>query len=318
MAFKKIVVAGSSGNLADHVLKALLDCTTPKFDVTVLTRSNSGKKVSVPGARVVPVNYGDKADLAAAVSGADAIMNLVSGKVGGVVDKQLLEAAKETGVRRIFPCWCGMDVLHPSAVALFTRPDGSPLAPVVSPVQDARKFLALAEENSTVSFTTLIPSLFIDAALEGRFGTIEPQNRKITLFDDGKHHVTGSSLPFIGACFVAVLQMDEEKTKNKRIRVAEVRTSLKEIAETFEKVTKLEFEKVPVSIESMLAKRQKALEEGQIIPAFYTSLMTAVFNGSGAGDIEDGLQFDGDGFLTLKRKSIEELVTEAVAKVDIA
>ncbi|SCU79013.1 LADA_0A09186g1_1 [Lachancea dasiensis] len=317
MALRKIVVAGSSGTLADHVLGALLDSKTADFTVTVLTRRDSGKNVSVPGARVVQVNYDDKNELISAVADADAIINLVSGKVGSVVDLQLLDAAKKAGVRRIFPSSCGLDILHPVATSLLTRSDGSALGKGVAPIQNARMFLALGEENSSVSFTTLVPSIFLDAALEGRFGTIEPQNRKVTVFNGGEEYFTGCSLPFLGACFAAVLQMDEESTKNKRIRVAEVRTTLNEIVDTFEKVAKVPFEKVPASLEAVAAKREMLLSENQALPAFHLSLLISLFNGCGAGDIEDGLEFDGEGFLVGKRKSIEELVAEAVSKVKV-
>lgn len=37
-------------------------------------------------------------------------------------------------------------------------------------------------------------------------------------------------------------------------------------------------------------------------------------NGQGAEDIQEGLEFDGNGLLTLERKTIEELVAEAVEK----
>jgi uncharacterized protein YbjT (DUF2867 family) len=85
MAFKKIVVAGGSGRIANHAIPAIINSTDPKFDVTVLTRASNGSSLSIPGAIVVPVDYADHAALVNAVSGADAIVFLVSGQTNTAV-----------------------------------------------------------------------------------------------------------------------------------------------------------------------------------------------------------------------------------------
>ncbi|KAK5994198.1 Isoflavone reductase-like protein [Cladobotryum mycophilum] len=316
MQFIKIVVAGSTGYLADHAIPALLNSTKPKFDVTVLTRANSGKNPSLPGAKIIPIDYEDHAALVRAVTGADAIVSLVSGGANRLVDPNLLKAAQEAGVRRIFPSEYTLDVLHPKAVSLLS--EGGHWPDNVTPVNDARNFLALANQDGPTSFTTIVPAAFMDSWLEGEFGFFEPKNRKATVLDGGDHYFTGCSLPFLAASIVAILQMDEEATKNKRIPVAEVRTTMNEIVESYEEAMGAKFEKVPVTSQQLVDQRNDSLKTGNAFAALFVTIKIGAFDGSGAGDLKDGLQFDGDGFLAMKRKTLRELTAEAVEKIGIA
>ncbi|PTB76569.1 hypothetical protein M440DRAFT_1463224 [Trichoderma longibrachiatum ATCC 18648] len=122
MVFTKLVIAGSSGYVADYAIRAIMACTKPQFDVTILTRrKGSAESPSIPGARVIPVDYFDHDELVKAVAGADAILSFISGLASKVIDKLLLKAAQEAGVRRIFPSEYTLDILHPEAVKLLTE-----------------------------------------------------------------------------------------------------------------------------------------------------------------------------------------------------
>lgn len=162
MVFTKLVIAGSSGYVADYAIRAIMACTKPQFDVTILTRrKGSAESPSIPGARVIPVDYFDHDELVKAVAGADAILSFISGLASKVIDKLLLKAAQEAGVRRIFPSEYTLDILHPEAVKLLT--EGGDWPEDSSPVLTARKFLSLAEEDGPTSFTTLMPAAFMDS-----------------------------------------------------------------------------------------------------------------------------------------------------------
>lgn len=314
MPFTKLVIAGSTGRVADHAIRAILASTEPVFDVTILTRADSGKTPpSAPGAKIVPIDYSDHHALVRAISGADAILSFISGFPSKVVDLLLLKAAQEAGVRRIFPSEYTLDILHPNAVSLFT--EGGDLPEDISPVVTARKFLALADEGGPTSFTTLTPSAFMDGWLEGSFGSIDPKNRKVTAVDSGDHYFSGCSLPFLAAAIVAVLQMDEENTKNKRIPIAEVRATMNQIADTFDEVTGTKFERGRVTSQELIDQRNADLKAGNPFGAIFVTIHLAAFNGSGAGDLKDGLEFDGDGFLNVRRKTLKELCIEAAKKV---
>ncbi|KAL6903897.1 hypothetical protein GGI43DRAFT_399128 [Trichoderma evansii] len=314
MVFTKLVIAGSTGYVADHAIRAILASTKPKFDVTILTRADGGKAVaSIPGARIIPVDYNDHNGLVKSITGADAILSFVSGPPSKAIDRLLLKAAQEAGVRRIFPSEYTLDVLHPAAVSLLT--EGGSWPEDTSAVLTARKFVSLAEEGGPTSFTTLIPSAFIDSWLEGDFGSFNPKNRKVTVLDSGDHYFSGCSLPFIGAAIVAVLQMDEEKTKNRRIPITEVRATMNQIVDIYEELLGAKFQRDQITSQDLLNQRNADLAAGNSFAALFNSIIVGAFNGCGAGDLVDGLDFDGDGLLTIKRKTLKELTTEALKRI---
>ncbi|KAL7893226.1 hypothetical protein HDV63DRAFT_387524 [Trichoderma sp. SZMC 28014] len=314
MVFTKLIIAGSTGYVADHAIRAILASTKPKFDVTILTRADSGKTpASIPGAKLVPVDYNNHNELVKAITGADAILSFIAGPVSKAVDRQLLKAAQEAGVRRIFPSEYTLDILHPAAVSLLT--EGGNWPEETSPVITAQSFVSLADEGGPTSFTTLIPSAFMDSWLEGDFGLFDPKNRKITVFDGGDHYFAGCSLPFLGSAIVAVLQMDEEKTKNKRIPISEVRATMNQIVDTYEELLGVKFEKDQLTTQDMINKRNANLAAGNPFAALFDGIIIGAFNGSGAADPQGGLEFDGDGFLNVKRKTLKELTVEALKKI---
>ncbi|KAK1241010.1 hypothetical protein MKX08_000984 [Trichoderma sp. CBMAI-0020] len=316
MVFTKLIIAGSTGYVADHAIRAILASSKPKFDVTILTRAISGKApASIPGARVVPVDYNDHSGLVKTITGADAILSFISGPVSKAVDRLLLKAAQEAGVRRIFPSEYTLDILHPAAVSLLT--EGGNWPDDTSPVVTARKFAPLADEGGPTSFTTLIPSAFMDSWLEGAFGLFDPKNRKVTVFDGGDHYFAGCSLPFLGAAIVAVLQMDEEKTKNKRIPITEVRATMNQVVDAYEELLGAKLQKDQVTTQDLLNKRNANLAAGNSFGALFDSIIVGAFDGSGAGDPVGGLDFDGDGLLSVRRKTLKELTTEALKKIGV-
>ncbi len=314
MTFTKLVIAGSTGYVADHAIRAILASTKPKFDVKILTRAGTGKAAPLaPGAEIIAIDYNDHAALVRAVTGADAILSFISGPPSKIVDRLLLKAAQEAGVRRIFPSEYTLDILHPAAVKLLT--EGGDWPEDTSAVLTARKFVSLADENGPTSFTTLIPSAFMDSWLEGDFGSFDPKGHKVTVVDDGDHYFTGCSLPYLAAAIVAVLQMDEEETKNKRIPIAELRVTMNQVADMYELVGGHKIERSHDASQALLDQRNANLQAGQPFAALFVTIHLGAFNGSGAGDLREGLEFNGGGFLRMKKRSLKELTAEALAKV---
>ncbi|KAJ5140840.1 isoflavone reductase family protein [Penicillium atrosanguineum] len=316
MVFTKVIIAGSTGYIADPAIQAILASTDPVFDVTILTRAESRKSTNAPGAKLVPIDYYDHQALVRAVSGADAILSFISGAQAKAVDRLLLKAAQEAGVRRIFPSEYTLDILHPKAIPAFT--EGGNWPEETSPVVTARKFMDLANEGGPTSFTTIIPAAFMDGWLAGEFGSIDLKNRKVTAVDSGDHYFSGCTLPYLAAAIVAVLKMDEEKTKNKRIPITELRVTMNQIADTFEEVTGDKFERGLVISKELFDQRDTNLKAGNAFVALFTMVHMLAFNGSGAADMKDGLKFDGDGFLNLRKKTLKELCVVAVEKVGTA
>ncbi|PTB66635.1 NAD(P)-binding protein [Trichoderma citrinoviride] len=311
MVFTKLVIAGSRGYVADHAIRAIVACTEPVFDVTILTRIKvGGESVSIPGAKIIPVDYFDHNELVKAVNGADAILSFLSGFASKIIDKLLLKAAQQAGVRRIFPSEYSGDILHPEAVKLLT--EGGNWPEDSSPVLTARKFLSLAEDGGPTSFTTLVPGAFMDPWLEGAFGIFDPRHRKVTFVEGGENYFSGCSLPFLADAIVAVLQMDESKTENKRIPTAEVRATVNDIADMYEEILGEKFERIQVASRDLIDQRNANLQAGKPAEALALMIHLAALNGSGAADLVDGLNFDGDGLLRTQRKTLRQLTIEAL------
>ncbi|KAK4062846.1 hypothetical protein Trihar35433_8641 [Trichoderma harzianum] len=232
MGFNNIAIAGGSGNLGLAILRELLSSSDPVFNVTALTHSKSTTAASLVMAlglsstasnhlKIIWVDYNNEDNLMRALSGAEVVIATLAGHVALQINPLLLKAARKAGVRRYIPSQYALDVLHPKAVELFT--DGWPNA---FPVALARRYEALAEENGPISYTTVLPSMFIDVFLEtGLWGAYDIPNRRVVVVDDGTRFLTGCSTEFIAAAITAILKLPEDATENKRIPIAEIRTT---------------------------------------------------------------------------------------------
>ncbi|KAM0257008.1 hypothetical protein ACHAQJ_004601 [Trichoderma viride] len=227
------------------------------------------------------------------------------------VDPLLLTAAQEAAVRRIIPSQYTLDVLHPAAQALFQ--DEWPNA---FPIVAAQRYKMLAEASGPISYTCILTSMFLDVFLEtGLFGAYDIQGRKATLVDDGAALFTACSTDFIAASVVAVLKLPEEATRNKRIPIAEVRTRGNELVKTIEEVFRIKMNVQYKSGDEMRSERRNALAVGDSRTAYALTVAILAGDGSGPGNLTDGLNFDADGALVFHRRSLKELVLQAKQRI---
>lgn len=314
MAFHTIAVAGASGNLGVPVLRELLKSVDHIFEVVVLTRSSdrgtesflsaAGLSSSRNKPSIVTVEYDDHSGLVRALTGVDVLIATLPGAVFMKLDPLLLSAAQEAGVRRFIPSQYTLDVLHPTAQALFL--DGWPNA---FPVMAARQYEALADTTSPTSYTCIVTSMFLDVFLaHGQFGAYDIRGQKASLVDDGAGFFTACSTDFIAAAIVAVLKMPEEATKNRRIPIAEVRTTGNELVKSIEEVFDIKMDVQHKNSDQFLKERRDALAAGDVRAAYARSVMKLASDGSGPGDLVDGLKFDAGGTLTFRRRTLRELV----------
>ncbi len=112
--------------------------------------------------------------------------------------------------------------------------------------------------------------------------------------------------------------MDEEKTKNKRIPIAEVRATMNQIGDLYDEITGVKFARASVTSQELLDQRSENLKAGNSAMALLTTIHLSAFNGSGAADLKEGFEFDGDGFLKMKKRTLRELLVEALQKVGVA
>jgi hypothetical protein len=112
--------------------------------------------------------------------------------------------------------------------------------------------------------------------------------------------------------------MDEEKTRNKRIPITVVRATMNQATDMYEEIIDVKVERGRVSSQNLLYRRNASLEAGNFFNALFDAVIVGAFNGRGAGDLVDSLDFDGDGILNVKRKTPKGLTTEALKKVGFA
>lgn len=315
--FTSIVLAGASGSVGSPILRKLLASSSPKFQVTVLTRKDPSAaapkdhvkpEAETPSTyQIIPVDYEDHVSLVRALSGADVVISALASPVNQRIDQLLLRAAQEAGVRRIFPSEYTLDLLHPAAVAAFG--EDSPA------IQNARKFESLADDaNSVTSFTTIVTGMFTDLFFGGLLNIWNWTDLEVMSIDGGDKVFTTSSTDFIAACVVAVLKMDEEKTKNRRIRVAENQTTIQGITSVLEEVSGQRFKRVAKTSEELSKAKDEATRAGDFVMAYVNAVLRVNSDGSGPGNLEEGLEFGMDGPTYVPRRSLKELAQEVVSR----
>jgi uncharacterized protein YbjT (DUF2867 family) len=320
MVFTRICLIGATGNLGKHVLRHLQQSVSPKYEITILTRNDSNNSSSVPteslggNIKITKIsNYANHAELVHALAGIEVIISALNSVAAINVDVQLLEAGREAGVRRIFPSEYTLDVLHPAAVQFMGEDHPR--------VVHARRFFDTLIENEkegedgAISATTMVSGMFLDLAMQD----FDVRNKKAMLIDGGDVVATGSSSDFIAACLVATLKMPEDETRNKRIRIAEVKYTARQILGALEEVTRQNFSVVDVPNQVakegyQAARKQKLIRETFVLPVgiLNFSAVDDDHTPCGAGLLEDGLVWNAGSFLTYKRKSLLEIAKQAL------
>lgn len=317
MGFTKVALVGARGLLGQSILRHLQTSTTTNFEITILRRLNDGgdKTASLlefgSNMHVIGTDYYNHDMLVDALRGIEVIVSALSVDAAIHIDPLLLAAGREAGVKRIFPSEYTLDILHETAVEFMGDSDVR--------LKHARKFSTLKEATDSISATTMVSGMFIDFALRGHHGNYNPDKLEATLFDSGDVPATGCSTDFIAACLVAALQMPEDQTKNKRIHIAEVKYTGRQILEALELETGSKFTVTRVSSSQLQQGLAQANEQGLareklILPVVILNFAAVDENDKpyGAGLLEDGLRWDGGGFLYQKRKTLAELAREVL------
>jgi uncharacterized protein YbjT (DUF2867 family) len=302
MAFQKIAIAGATGYLGQKVLSSLLAIPTIT-QITVLTRSTPSHDFpSSPVLSVIAIPYEDHDSLTSAIQGHDVLISTIAGIAAEQTDALLTSAVIAAGVKRFMPSEYTLDVMHPHAIDVA----GSTV--LTGRIRNARELQALAEMG-TIEYTTLVPGGILDWWFENGDLGVDRKRKKIILYDGGEKEVTGSTTDFIASCVGAVVRMDPEQTKNKRIRIAEVKYSGTKLLNAFEEVTGEEWEVEEKSTDLLLDEGRKAEAEGDRRAFYLSNILRLNFDGEGAAFFEEGLNF-GDG--TVQRRTLTGIVKTAV------
>jgi len=291
-----VILVGGSGYLGKHILAALLADAT--FNITILSRTNSSATFP-SNVKVIKVDYSDKNAVSKALVGQDIAISAVG--AGGIVDnfdKTLIEAALEAGVKWVIPNEFTADISHPFAASLAIMTSKVAIAEL------------LKKHESRLSHTLITTGGFLDWGFDNGFLGFDITNRTVTLYDEGKHLISGTTVPHIGKAVAAIIH-HPELTLNKRIYIADVTFTQQQALTLFEKYTGEKWTVKHVSTEDSLKSGEEYLKKGDIEKGYKGLIMAMAYNGQGASNFEGKTSNEA---LGLETYSLEQIIKEAVER----
>ncbi|KAK4942876.1 hypothetical protein LTR10_017452 [Elasticomyces elasticus] len=302
---KRIALAGGTGMLGAAVVQAIL-ARKDLFYLTIITRSSSASKVPVSVRTIVVESYDNPENdqaLIQALGGHDVLISTLNSAVAVELEPKLVGAAIRAGVKHFMPSEYTLDVTYPSARELG-------LGNFIGARAAWADRLAEIASTGQITYTTLVTGGFLDFGLSTGMLGFDSTNKAARLYDHGQNAVTACTVPFIAKAVVVALQMPVDQVENKRINVAEVEYTGKELLQICELVTGEHWHVEEVSTESARQKGKELLAEGNARGAYLNFATALNFDGCGAANLTSGLEF-GSGY-GLQRRSLEEIVREAV------
>ncbi|EME38980.1 hypothetical protein DOTSEDRAFT_83607 [Dothistroma septosporum NZE10] len=290
-AYRKVAVAGATGNLGPAIVQGLVD---GGFEVTVLSRS--GRSDGLPsGIEIVTVDYSSRDSLVNALTGQDAFVSAIPNHGE---QAPLIDAAIAAGVKRFLPSDFGSDVPgNANAAAL----------PVFKGKVATRDYLKKKENE--ISHTFVINSLFLDWGI--KLGFQLNLNGTTKLYDNPDTKRSYTALADIGKAVANILKKPKE-TKNRAVYIQSTAISQNELLAIAKKVKPgFKAETESVSTEQVLKDSYAALEKGgeAIGGAMVGFIIVSIFNEKYGGNFEGR---NDNELLGIKEKSPTEL--EALVK----
>ncbi|CAF1203727.1 unnamed protein product [Rotaria sp. Silwood1] len=294
--YKNVLLVGASGNVGKHVLSDLL--ADSSFKISVLSRTDSS--VDFPSnVNIIQVSYSDKSTLVKALTGQDIVISTVGGEaLLQNLDKILIEAALEAGVKWFIPSEYGFDLDHSSASSI----------PFNIPRLENIKLLK--QNQSRLAHTLISTGAFLDWGLDNGFLCFDIPNHTATLYDEGKHLVSGTLLKNLGKAIIAILH-HPELCLNKRIYIADVTFTQQDVLALLQKYTNIKWTVKHVTTEDTLKKGQEEWTKGNFLDAYVAFILGLAYSGKGACDFEDKIN---NKDLGLERISLEQIVHDAVQR----
>jgi uncharacterized protein YbjT (DUF2867 family) len=297
--YKNILLIGASGNLGKPILSALRADST--FNITVLSRVDSA--ATFPSdVKVIKADYSNKDALVKAFTGQDVVISAVASTAATAdFDKLLIDAVLQAGVKWIIPTEFGPDISHPAAASTL----------IVSPKIATADLLK--KNQSAIAHTFVVTGLFLEWSFESGFLGFDIANHTATLYDDGKHLVSGTTLDHIGKAVAAILR-HPELTLNKRIYVTDATFTQQQALSLFEKYTKTKWTVKNVTTASLIEQGAESIAKGDIKQGSYSQLVALYFGGQGACDFESKTS---NKALGLETSSLEDVIKEAVERNNV-
>lgn len=219
------------------------------FTVTILTRDPTTVKDVPSGVQVNKVDYSSTESLVDALRGHEVAVCTV-GYASIPLQKVIIDACITAGVRRFIPSdFSGMS----------TDPRVSHL-PTYVPMVQIQEYLKEKAKSNELEYTIFSIGAFIEFVLDYPV-FMDCQNRKIELFDGGKHPFSATTIASIGKAVAKALQQPEA-TRNRNLFVHEVVLTQEKLLQLAKKHTgSKQWTEIRVSGEDEFVKANKRVEE---------------------------------------------------------
>lgn len=170
-----------------------------------------------------------------------------------------------------------------------------------------------AASRGDITYTQFVPAGWLDWGLANGFLGFDVKTRKARLVDNGAHKATGCTEPFIAEAVVSMLKQPPSETENKKIQIAEVEYSGKELLACFEEETGTKWEVENITPPELLEIAEKARVGNNARLRTVSITLFLNFGGSGAGYFPHALSSLVEGS-TYQRKTLKQIVKDAVGK----
>ncbi|KAG8772612.1 hypothetical protein FRC16_005634 [Serendipita sp. 398] len=213
MHFTKIVQAGAGGNIGRPIFEALN--SSGKFELTVLCRPGSS---FTPPENVIrkDVDFTNVQSLSDAMKGGEALVITVGRTAGDVfaVQKTLIDAAIEAGIKRVIPSHYGTDT---------ERAPGKDQK-ISQAIINVMNYVKEKANEGKITWTSVMPGTWLDFGMKAGYAGFSIPNRSAILFDGGNSRYNYTLCSTIADSIISILSVDfaDERfgqLENKALRI---------------------------------------------------------------------------------------------------
>jgi uncharacterized protein YbjT (DUF2867 family) len=244
------LVAGATGFLGGEICRQLGAAGKP-YRAMVRPTSNPDKVAALEsaGAELVEADLKDRASLDAACEGVDAVLSTVTSMLSqqpgdsiAAVDRDgqinLVEAADAAGVKRY-------------AYISFSR-----RIEADAPLANAKRDVEKALESSSLGYTILRPSFFMEMAFNPMLG-FDVANGKVVVYGSGENPISFVSIRDVARFAIDAMEVEAASRRTFEVGGPEPLTQQQAI-HVFEELTGREFELQTVPEEALRAQLESA------------------------------------------------------------
>ncbi|SPO01655.1 related to isoflavone reductase family protein CipA [Cephalotrichum gorgonifer] len=248
---KNVAIAGATGTLGSHILRALVD--TRAFNITVLTRGSN--KPLPTGVTSKEVDYTSLPSLLDAVRGQDAVIDSTYSQ-----DAEgpclLIDACIAAHVYRYIPPEFGSDPLNEAVQKLpFFRRKVTTTKYLFDKVN--------VEDGLDLTWTAIACGPFLEPPLEDGSLGIDLKRKEVTLFGDGTTVSPWSTLDAVGKATAQVLLKPEE-TKNRVLYISSVNLSQSRLGGLAEEALGGEWRADTLDVQKLHDDAQARMQKGEM------------------------------------------------------